>query len=95
MASRVSRRWISSTLVTGSPPRKIIISPSLSPARCAGLAFWQSIGTTDASYDKLTWGSFFVNNLVPVTIGNIIGGVFFVALVYWVIYLRNKQTLSS
>jgi formate transporter len=57
-------------------------------------AFWQSIGTTAASYDNLTWGSFFLNNLLPVTIGNMIGGVFFVALVYWVIYLRNKQTLS-
>jgi formate/nitrite transporter len=53
--------------------------------------FWQSIGTSAASYDHLTWGSFFVNNLIPVTIGNMIGGVFFVALVYWVIYLRNKR----
>jgi formate transporter len=53
--------------------------------------FWQSIGTTAASYDHITWGSFFVNNLIPVTIGNMIGGVFFVALVYWVIYLRSKQ----
>ncbi len=54
-------------------------------------SFWQSIGTTAASYDHLTWGSFFVNNLIPVTIGNMIGGVFFVALVYWVIYLRGRQ----
>ncbi len=58
-------------------------------------AFWQVIGTTAASYDNLTWGNFFVNNLIPVTIGNIIGGVVFVALVYWVIYLRNRQRLSS
>ncbi|MGD0780953.1 MAG: formate transporter FocA [Dehalococcoidales bacterium] len=55
-------------------------------------AFWQDIGLAAASYDHLTWGSFFVNNLIPVTIGNMIGGVFFVALVYWVIYLRNQQT---
>ncbi|MHB8104065.1 MAG: formate transporter FocA [Dehalococcoidales bacterium] len=53
-------------------------------------AFWQSIGTTAASYDNLGWGSFIVHNLIPVTIGNMIGGVFFVALVYWVIYLRKK-----
>jgi formate transporter len=57
--------------------------------------FWQSIGTTAANYDALCWKPFFVNNLIPVTIGNMIGGVFFVALVYWVIYLRNKQTLGS
>jgi formate transporter len=55
-----------------------------------GDAFWQNIGTTAASYDNLTWGSFVVHNLIPVTIGNMIGGVFFVALVYWVIYLRKK-----
>jgi formate/nitrite transporter FocA (FNT family) len=47
------------------------------------------------SYDRLTWGSFFCNNLLPVTIGNMIGGVIFVALVYWVTYLRNKQTFSN
>jgi len=58
-------------------------------------AFWQGIGTTAASYSNLTWGNFFVNNLIPVTIGNIIGGVVFVALVYWVIYLRNRKTLVS
>jgi formate transporter len=52
--------------------------------------FWQAAGTTAASYSRLTWGNFFVKNLIPVTIGNMIGGVFFVALVYWVIYLRNK-----
>jgi len=52
--------------------------------------FWQTAGTTAASYSHLTWANFFVKNLIPVTIGNMIGGVFFVALVYWVIYLRNK-----
>ncbi len=57
----------------------------------AGADFWQSIGTTADAYSRLTWGNFIVDNLIPVTIGNIIGGVFFVALVYWVVYLRNKQ----
>ena len=31
----------------------------------------------------------FLGNLVPVTIGNIIGGSVFVALVYWLVYLRD------
>lgn len=31
----------------------------------------------------------FLNNLVPVTLGNIVGGSIFVALTYWVIYLRK------
>lgn len=37
----------------------------------------------------LTWGTFFINNLLPVTIGNIIGGSVFVAAIYWVIFLHN------
>ena len=32
-----------------------------------------------------------VTNLVPVTLGNIVGGAVFVALVYWVIYGRTKN----
>jgi formate/nitrite transporter len=59
--------------------------------------FWTAIGKTAADYNNLTWANFFVKNLVPVTLGNIIGGVFFVALVYWVIYLRgeNKQAKKA
>ncbi|HLA42251.1 MAG TPA: formate/nitrite transporter family protein, partial [Aggregatilineales bacterium] len=37
---------------------------------------------------RLTWDSFFLHNLLPVTIGNIIGGSVMVAAVYWFIYLR-------
>ncbi len=36
----------------------------------------------------LTWGNFFVSNLIPVTLGNILGGVVFVAGAYWFVYLR-------
>lgn len=32
----------------------------------------------------------FAGNLIPVTLGNIVGGSGFVALTYWVIYLRGK-----
>ena len=31
----------------------------------------------------------FLANLVPVTLGNIVGGSAFVALVYWIVYLRG------
>lgn len=39
----------------------------------------------------LSWGTFLLNNLVPVTIGNIIGGGILVASVYWFVYLRGQE----
>ncbi len=41
--------------------------------------------------DKLTWQAFWINNLLPVTIGNIIGGAVLVAAVYWAIFLRIEK----
>ncbi len=41
---------------------------------------------------SLTWGSCFYRNLLPVTIGNIIGGGFFVGMGYWGAYLRPQKT---
>jgi len=40
---------------------------------------------------QLTIHGFLVNNLLPVTLGNIIGGGFFVGLIYWFIYLRSTK----
>jgi len=39
---------------------------------------------------KVTVGQFLFSNLLPVTIGNIIGGAVFVGLVYWWAYLRPE-----
>ena len=44
-------------------------------------------GVPDTS--GLTWGSFLVDNLLPVTIGNVIGGGLLVGAVYWFVYLRR------
>lgn len=52
-------------------------------------SFWRTLGKTPADFPELTWGNF-VGNLVPVTIGNIIGGSIMVAAVYWFVYLRRK-----
>jgi formate/nitrite transporter len=41
---------------------------------------------------SVTWGQFFITNLVPVTLGNIVGGAFFVGFVYWWLYgTRGKE----
>lgn len=53
-------------------------------------SFWVSIGKTAADFPSLTWTNFFVANLLPVTIGNVIGGSVMVAAVYWFVYLRKK-----
>jgi len=42
-------------------------------------------------WDNLTWPNFFLGNLLPVTIGNIIGGTVLVGLAYWFIYLRPNR----
>jgi formate/nitrite transporter len=56
----------------------------------ASEAFWAAIGKTAADFPALTWQNFFVGNLLPVTIGNIIGGSLMVAAVYWFVYLRKR-----
>lgn len=38
----------------------------------------------------ITWGGFW-GNLLPVTLGNILGGVVFVAFAYWYIHLRELK----
>jgi formate transporter FocA len=54
-------------------------------------AFWANIGKTAADYANLTWGRFFLDNLLPVTLGNIIGGTLLVGAVYWFVYLRHVK----
>jgi formate/nitrite transporter len=51
-------------------------------------AFVSEIGLELAN---LTWGNFLVNNLLPVTIGNVIGGAVLVAAIYWSVFLRNRD----
>ena len=53
-------------------------------------SFWAAIGKTPTDFPTLTWENFFVGNLLPVTIGNIIGGAIMVAAVYWFVYLRKR-----
>ena len=41
--------------------------------------------------DGLTWLSFICDNLLPVTLGNIIGGSILAGMGYWLVYLRGKR----
>lgn len=39
----------------------------------------------------LTWSNFVVGNLIPVTLGNIVGGAIFVGMFYFLIYLKGAE----
>jgi formate/nitrite transporter len=38
----------------------------------------------------LTWSKFLIGNLIPVTLGNIVGGAFFVGGIYYLAYIWNR-----
>lgn len=46
-------------------------------------------GITAEQLEAVSWGGL-IRNLVPVTIGNIIGGMVFVGLVYWYLYQKKE-----
>ncbi|HJE52413.1 MAG TPA: formate transporter FocA [Tessaracoccus flavescens] len=58
-----------------------------------GQEFWGSeavaaAGLTPEAVSHLTVSSFFLDNLIPVTLGNIVGGSILVGVYYWACYLR-------
>ncbi len=61
----------------------------------APASFWATIGKTAADYPNLTWNGFLIDNLLPVTIGNILGGALLVGAVYWFVYLRPKSRSAA
>ena len=55
-------------------------------------ASWvEASGLTAEKLAHLNWSTFITKNLVPVTIGNIVGGVILVAGVYWFTYYKNSE----
>lgn len=46
---------------------------------------------TAEQLQNLNWSNFFVDNLIPVTLGNIVGGMVVVGLVYWLVYLKKSK----
>lgn len=54
--------------------------------------FASLLGLTQEALDGLTWNSFFIHNLIPVTLGNMIGGGILVAMAYWYSYKKTLRT---
>ena len=47
---------------------------------------------TSAAAAGLTWGRALLGNLLPVTLGNLVGGVFLVGVSGWYLYLKQEKT---
>lgn len=45
--------------------------------------------------DGLTWSAFVWSNLVPVTLGNLVGGTLMVGALYWFVYLRPAASQAA
>jgi formate/nitrite transporter FocA (FNT family) len=57
-----------------------------------GLMISKETGRLDPA---LSWSAFLLDNLLPVTLGNIVGGVVFVACAYWYVHsgaVRESRT---
>lgn len=68
-------------------PAGILAKANESWAAASGLSF--------EKLHALNWSTFITNNLIPVTLGNIVGGAFFVAGLYWVTYLKKNKVPSQ
>lgn len=60
------------------------LNPKLADAAAA-------LGVTPEKLAHLNWGSFIFKNLIPVTLGNIVGGSIFVGMIYWLSFLYKKK----
>jgi formate transporter len=54
-----------------------------------GLLVRDHVDLRGIEIEHLSWSAFFLDNLLPVTIGNVIGGAVMVGAVYWLVYLRG------
>ena len=49
------------------------------------------LGITPEKLSHLNWETLFTKNLIPVTLGNIVGGGVFVAAIYWYVYIKSTK----
>lgn len=60
----------------------------------APASFWADTARPPAMFPDLTWQAFLLRNLLPVTLGNLIGGALLVGAVYWFVYLRPRTAVQ-
>ena len=52
------------------------------------------MGEYGPAAEGLTIGTFILNNLIPATIGNMIGGMLVIGGGYWLVYLRGTKIVK-
>jgi len=53
--------------------------------------FWSLVNASPEQFASINLHNFLLHNLLPVTIGNIIGGAGLVGLVYWFVFLKKGE----
>ncbi|MGL4346131.1 MAG: formate/nitrite transporter family protein [Cellulosilyticaceae bacterium] len=56
--------------------------------------FIEAAHLTAEQVDSLTWGNFFIKNAIPVTLGNLLGGIF-IGLMYYIIYKKCSNPITK
>ncbi len=51
----------------------------------------EKCGLSLSQIESINWENFFITNLIPVTLGNIVGGVVLVGAVYWLVYIKKDK----
>ena len=59
---------------------------------CLAGAFVALAGVASTAAAGLTWGRALLGNLLPVTLGNLVGGVLLVGVSGWYLYLKQGKT---
>lgn len=57
----------------------------------ADARFWRAAGLRPEAFPHVNAGDFLVRNLLPVTLGNVLGGAVLVGATYWYVYLRAER----
>jgi len=56
--------------------------------------FWSTAELTRTDYTDLTWVNFLVDNLLPVPLGNIVGGGVMIGVLYWTIFHHHDKPVK-
>lgn len=70
-------------------PMAIILHATATPE------FWLAQGIDATKYADLSLTDFILHNLIPVTIGNILGGAIIIAMGNWLLFLRPKKVANN